>query len=193
MEITLFLALIICNYLLGSTSSAVFICKIFNKPDPRKHGSFNPGATNVLRIAGKSYAALVLLCDISKGIPLIGIANTLHVTQVQQIYIGSSAVLGHIFPCYLGFKGGKGVATALGVLLSLSLQSALSCITIFLLTLTLFRIVSISSITATLAAPLAFYYFEHYLSCSLCILSGIIFIKHLPNLKRLRAGYEHKL
>ena len=109
------LSLIVFAYLLGSLSSAIIVCKLMGLPDPRTEGSNNPGATNVLRIGGKRAAAITLLGDSLKGFVPVAIANQMEVAAMPLAAVCLAAFLGHLYPVFFGFKGGKGVATAVGV------------------------------------------------------------------------------
>ncbi len=116
---TMNLLLIAAGYLLGSLSSAIIICRLLGLPDPRGQGSGNPGATNVLRIGGKKAAAATLIGDMLKGLIPVLIAKLLGASLAIQALVAIAAFLGHLYPLFFGFKGGKGVATALGVLLGI--------------------------------------------------------------------------
>lgn len=136
-------------YLLGSLSFAILLSRLSGRPDPRASGSGNAGATNMLRLAGKKLAILTLLGDICKGLVPILIASTLSMDIAQQGWIGACAVLGHLFPVYFRFRGGKGVATAAGVLLGLYPPAAALAIVAWLLTLYLTRTSSLAALIAT--------------------------------------------
>ena len=109
------LSLIIAAYLLGSISSAIVVCRLMGLPDPRTQGSNNPGATNVLRIGGKKAAAITLLGDSLKGFVPVALCHLLDRPELIFALVGAAAFLGHLYPVFFGFRGGKGVATALGV------------------------------------------------------------------------------
>ena len=113
------IALLIAAYLLGSVCSAIIVCKILGLPDPRTQGSSNPGATNVMRIGGKKAAIITLTGDMLKGVPLVLLAQYWQLRPDLISAIGLAAFMGHLYPIYFKFEGGKGVATALGVLLAL--------------------------------------------------------------------------
>ena len=108
----MFELLLVCAYLLGSLSFAIMLSRYYGNSDPRSQGSGNPGATNMLRVAGKRLAILTLLGDLSKGLLPILLASTLDLSKQQQAWIGLAAVIGHLYPLYFNFRGGKGVATA---------------------------------------------------------------------------------
>ena len=187
-------ALIFFAYCLGSISSAVFICKLFVKPDPRTHGSGNPGATNVLRIAGKPYAVMVLLFDILKGAIPVGIALGMGFSPQLQTAVGLFAILGHMFPIFMRFKGGKGVATALGFLCIFSPLLTAVLMGCFALVVATTRMVSLASITAALAAPGAYYFLNNgELNWSLLLMGLLITAKHHSNIARIVKGTENKI
>lgn len=189
-------------YLLGSLSSAIVICKMFGLPDPRSTGSNNPGATNVLRIAGKSKAAMVLLFDLFKGLlPVLLVKySSIFFPSVKDIsthlmgIVGLAAVVGHVFPVFYQFKGGKGVATALGVYWGLSLWVGLGCTLAWLVIFKLFRysslaslvMVSIASILTALLIP------TYYALIPALSMAALIIFKHSANIQRLFQGKEPK-
>ena len=119
------LALCVAGYLMGSISSAILVCRLFGYPDPRTEGSNNPGATNVLRIGGKPAAALTLLGDVLKGVIPVLIARWLELGPLVAALAGTSAFIGHLYPIFFRFEGGKGVATAFGLLFALHWPSGL--------------------------------------------------------------------
>ena len=120
MDIILPIVLIISAYLLGSISTAVLASKLFNFPDPRSNGSNNPGTTNVLRLGGKIPAAFTLLGDVLKGLVPVIIAKSFGLSDLWIVLVAIAACAGHLFPLYYGFKGGKGVATAMGIFIGLN-------------------------------------------------------------------------
>ncbi len=180
-------------YLIGSVSSAIMICRLFGLPDPRQEGSKNPGATNVLRIGGKLPAALTLVCDIAKGvIPVLAIKFfTSNPWIISSVLL--SAIVGHLYPLFFGFKGGKGVATAIGGLFALSVLLGGAFILTWLIVFVLTRYSSLSALIATIVMPAAAYWItdERYLP-ALILLAFIILIKHQENIKRLIRGQEVK-
>ncbi|MFZ5474160.1 MAG: glycerol-3-phosphate 1-O-acyltransferase PlsY, partial [Pseudomonadota bacterium] len=154
--------ILVAAYLIGSVSFAIVISRLYGLPDPRGHGSGNPGATNVLRTGRKSAAALTLLGDALKGVVAVLLARW--ATEAWGLpghvpYLAALAVfLGHLFPVFFGFKGGKGVATALGVLLALNLWLGLACAATWLLVFALTRVSSLSALVAAGLAPLYGYW-----------------------------------
>lgn len=189
------IALIIIGYLLGSLSTAVITCKVMGLPDPRQIGSGNPGATNVLRSGGKKAAIITLAGDLLKG--LLPVAATLYLNREEMVaaLVGLAAFLGHLYPLYFGFKGGKGVATALGVIFALNPFSGAAVTTTWLGMAVVTRISSLSALTAFLLAPLYLYFFTHKAGASvimLCI-SGLIFWRHRRNIRNLVNGAEPRI
>lgn len=185
---------IIIAYLLGSVSSAIVVSKVFKTPDPRTEGSGNAGATNVLRIAGKHQAAIVLAGDILKGLIAVLIGHLLHVAGFKLGIVGLAAVLGHVFPLYFGFKGGKGVATAIGVTLGLSFISGILMAAVWGVIAFVFRYSSLASLVAVVLAPIFLLIFSHgaYFIPSVLIAALIVW-KHKDNITRLQNKTESKI
>lgn len=140
-------------YLLGSISSAILVSRLFDLQDPRRAGSGNPGATNVLRLGGKKAAALTLAGDIVKGFAPVFIARTLTTDASLIAAVAFAAFIGHVFPIFFGFRGGKGVATAFGALAGLSGVLALSLLATWMAVAMIFRYSSLSAIVTAVAAP----------------------------------------
>ncbi len=141
-------------YLLGSVATAIVVSRLMGLPDPRTQGSGNPGATNVLRLGNKKAAALTLLGDSLKGLLPVLLARLLEVPLEGQALVALAAFLGHLYPVFFGFRGGKGVATALGVLLGLAPLLALLAIVTWLLVFKLTRISAVAALAAATTAPL---------------------------------------
>ena len=141
-------------YLLGSISSAVVVARVMDLPDPREIGSKNPGATNILRYGGKMAAVLTLAGDILKGVIAVLVARALTADAVIITLCGFAAFLGHLFPVFFGFRGGKGVATALGVWFALNPWVGLALLATWVLMALLFRYSSLAALTASALAPL---------------------------------------
>lgn len=192
---TLFIFLVTLGYLMGSICSAVIVCKLFSLPDPREHGSKNPGATNVLRIAGKHFAALVMVADILKGTIPVLIAKSLGAGPVAVAFTALAAVLGHMYPIFFEFKGGKGVATAIGALLGFHFIIGVLVAATWLLVLNFTRYSSLASIVAISLAP----FYTLLLIGQLSVFPPIFFIalfvlfKHKNNITRLIDGEEPKV
>ena len=146
--------LIPAAYLLGSVSCAIITCRMMGLADPREQGSGNPGATNVMRIGGKKAAGITLLGDLLKGFLPVFLSNSLGLSPLLQALIGIAAFLGHLYPVFFGFKGGKGVATSLGVLLGFSWVLGFAVIGTWLLVYKLRKISSLSALTASVLSPI---------------------------------------
>jgi glycerol-3-phosphate acyltransferase PlsY len=182
-------------YLMGSVSSAVIISRIMGLPDPREEGSKNPGATNVLRLGGKKAAILTLVGDMAKGLIPVVIALVLAAPFDVVALVGLAAFLGHLYPVFFGFKGGKGVATALGVLAGFSWQIGLSLVATWLLTAWISRISSLSALVTALLAPL---YVWFWLKLPIpvaaaAVMSVLLFWRHRINIERLLRGEESRI
>ncbi|MES9845763.1 MAG: glycerol-3-phosphate 1-O-acyltransferase PlsY [Candidatus Sedimenticola sp. PURPLELP] len=187
--------LIIGAYLLGSVSSAIIVCKLMGLPDPRTQGSNNPGATNVLRIGGKKAAAITLLGDSLKGLIPVLIANLMGVAPLILAGVALAAFLGHLYPVFFGFKGGKGVATALGVQFGLGWQIGGTIALIWLFMAKVVNISSLSALVSMALAPLVVWFFwpAPELIVMQFILSLILFWRHRSNIRNLLTGSEGKI
>lgn len=188
-------ALIIVAYLLGSISTAIITCKLMGLPDPRTQGSNNPGATNVLRIGGKKAAAVTLFGDFLKGLLPVLIGLALKVEPMVLALIAMAAFLGHLYPIFFGFKGGKGVATALGVILGLSWQVALAALLTWLVMAKLFKISSLSALTAAVLTPLYCWLLTPQLEYIIMfsVMSLLLIWRHRSNIRKLLSGEEGKI
>ncbi|MCL1040523.1 glycerol-3-phosphate 1-O-acyltransferase PlsY [Shewanella marisflavi] len=194
MSLTLLtLALILTAYLAGSISSAVLVCRLRGLPDPRSQGSGNPGATNVLRIGGASAAAMVLFFDMLKGAAPAYLAFRLGVDAVSLGLIAIAACLGHIFPIFFKFKGGKGVATAFGAMAPIGADLSLALIATWVILVLICRYSSLAAIITALLAPIYTWYFDERFTLPVAMLSLLIVIRHRENIHRLRKGEESKL
>lgn len=193
-------------YLIGSISNAVWISKSFFRIDIREYGSGNAGATNTFRVLGPRAGTMVMILDMAKGIMAVKLALLLpyylepeHVTQLInfQIGLGLAAVVGHIFPVWADFRGGKGIATLFGMVLAIQPLVALSCVAVFLLMLFLTRYVSLSSILASVAFPvlLIFIFREQELFYKLfaIAIALLVILTHQKNIGRLLNGSESKV
>lgn len=185
--------MMLAAYLCGSISSAVLVSKLFRLPDPRLHGSGNPGATNVLRLGGKLPAVLVLVFDILKGtIPVWGS----YFLQIEPLYLGLIAIcacLGHIFPLFFGFKGGKAVATALGAMMPIGLDLAGLLIGSWLVIVALSGYSSLAAILTVSLAPLFTWFIKPLYTVPVLMLSVLIILRHRENIVRLYKGKESKV
>ncbi|WP_138484143.1 glycerol-3-phosphate 1-O-acyltransferase PlsY [Pseudoalteromonas phenolica] len=183
----------ICAYLIGSVSSAVLVCQLFKLPDPRFSGSNNPGATNVLRLGGKLPAALVLTFDILKGtIPVWGA----YFLGVEPNWLGAIAVaacLGHIYPVFFHFNGGKAVATAFGALLPIGLSLGGLLIATWAIVVWLTRYSSLGAIVTVALAPFYTWLIKPLYTVPVSFLTVLIIFRHRANIKRLLQGKEPKI
>jgi len=193
MPIGLFIALF--GYLLGSVPTGLLLAKFFSKVDPRKTGSGNIGATNIFRTAGKGLGILTLVGDVLKGMIPIGIAIQLSISDIWLAAVGLSTFLGHIFPIFLGFRGGKGVATALGVYLVISPIAVLMEFLLFAGLVWRWRYISLGSICCATTIPILIAFFrsdsQAYFILSV-IIAALILYRHQENIVRLLQGTENK-
>jgi acyl phosphate:glycerol-3-phosphate acyltransferase len=202
--ITLYCCLaVLCAYLVGSIPSAVWVGKIFYNIDVREHGSGNAGATNVIRVLGYKAGIPVLLFDVFKGwfaVQLAFLVPQSAMTQDLLIYLrlalAVAAVLGHVFPVYVGFKGGKGVGTLAGVGIAIYPVALLIVLALFILTLIITRYVSVSSLLAGVSFPFVVFFLTDETRLPLVILSIIVALfiplTHVKNIRRLLKGEENK-
>lgn len=182
-------------YILGSVSSAIVVTRLLGLADPRQIGSGNPGATNVLRYGGKKAAILTLLGDILKGVLPVLIARALDVPPIFLALTVLAAFLGHLFPVFHDFKGGKGVATAFGVLLALNGWVGLALVVSWMVMALTTRYSSLSAITVALLAPFYVWWFTQTLVFILVtiIMAVLLFWRHRANIENLLAGRETKI
>ncbi|BAC93331.1 predicted membrane protein [Vibrio vulnificus YJ016] len=183
----------IIAYLLGSISSAVLICRVLRLPDPRGVGSNNPGATNVLRIGGKGAAAAVLLCDMLKGTIPVWSAYYLGIEPVLLGVIAIAACLGHMYPLFFHFQGGKGVATALGAIAPIGLDLTGMIMATWLLVAILFRYSSLAALVTVLLAPMYTWMIKPQYTLPVGMLCCLIVLRHHQNIRRLFTGEEPKI
>ncbi len=184
--------LIPLGYLLGSISSAIIVCRIMGLPDPREQGSGNPGATNVMRFGGKKAAAITLLGDMLKGLLPVLLAQALDVEPLVLAGVVLAAFLGHLYPIFFGFAGGKGVATSLGVLLGANWMVGVAVLLTWYVVYKLFKISSLSALVASLFAPIYVYFIMGMqpLVYVAMLMSVILIWRHKSNIQRLLAGEE---
>lgn len=184
------------GYLLGSVSTAVVVARLMKLEDPRTVGSRNPGATNILRYGGKLAAALTLMGDALKGVIPVLIARAFTAEPMVLALTGLLAFLGHLYPVFFGFRGGKGVATALGVWLALSPWVALALITTWLAMAAVFRYSSLAAVTAAALAPVYVWWTlpgqPPYVAVSV-MMSVLLIWRHRANIMKLLAGGEDKI
>ena len=186
--------LIILSYLVGSINSAIIICKILKLPSPRSMGSGNPGTTNVLRLGGKKAAILTLAGDLGKGLAPVIFAHLLNFNITIVSLVALASIVGHIFPIFFKFKGGKGIATLIGASFGLNLIIG----TFFILTWILIAIItkysSLSAIIATLELPVIVLYFHGLIPFYIFLLIAlIVLIRHKDNIIRLISKQESKI
>ncbi|OHR40498.1 glycerol-3-phosphate acyltransferase [Neisseria sp. HMSC071C03] len=190
---------VIAAYLIGSLSFAVIVSKYYGMDDPRTYGSGNPGATNVLRSGKKKAAALTLLGDALKGLVAVVLArclqDALNLSDITIAAVAVAALVGHMWPLFLGFKGGKGVATALGVLLALSPATALVCAAIWLVMAFGFKVSSLAALAATVASPLVAFWLMPYPSWAWAtvVIAVLVLYRHKSNIQNLLQGKEGKI
>ena len=182
-------------YLLGSVSSAIIVCRLMGLPDPRTEGSNNPGATNVLRIGGKKAAALTLAGDTLKGVIPMLACHALGVSALVFALAGLAVFLGHLYPVFFGFRGGKGVATALGVQFGLAWQIGAAVGLVWLAMAKLVNISSLSALVAMALAPVAVWVFwpAPELIAMQIVMSAILFWRHRSNIRNLLSGTEGRI
>ncbi|RCL84959.1 MAG: glycerol-3-phosphate 1-O-acyltransferase [PS1 clade bacterium] len=188
------LIFILMGYLIGSFPSGLVYTRLAGMEDIRNLGSGNIGATNVLRTGNKKIALATLITDMLKGITAILIAKSF-LSDTQATFIGVAAFLGHIYPVWLNFKGGKGVATYIGVIAGLSIWAVTGFALIWLIMAGLFRYSSLAALTASLAVPIIFYLQPDSQNIALIslVMTFIVFFKHLENIQRLWKGVETKI
>lgn len=191
------LVFVIAAYLLGSVSFALVTCKLFGIADPRTFGSCNPGATNVLRSGKKSAAALTLLGDAAKGWVAVSLAIHYATPDSSALValVALAVFLGHIFPIFLRFKGGKGVATALGVLLALNVWLGLAALATWLLVAVVFRLSSLAALLAATGAPIyaMMLGLPNAWVLASVIMSMLLIWRHKSNIQNLLSGKESKI
>ncbi len=187
--------LVVAAYVLGSVSSAILVCRAMGLPDPRTQGSNNPGATNVLRIGGKRAAAITLVGDCLKGLIPMAVGHLLGVGPAVLAATGLAAFLGHLYPVFFGFRGGKGVATALGVQIGLWWPIGLTVAGIWLFVAKVLRISSLSALVSMALAPLVVWLFwpDRVLIGMQLVISGLLFWRHRSNIRNLISGTEGKI
>jgi acyl phosphate:glycerol-3-phosphate acyltransferase len=187
--------LVIAAYLLGSVSSAIIVCRLMGLPDPRSEGSGNPGATNVLRIGGKKAAAITLIGDSLKGVIPMLAAHLMGAGPDLLAAVALAAFLGHLYPVFFGFRGGKGVATALGVQLGLYWPIGLGVAAIWLFMAKVVRISSLSALVSMILAPVLVWVFwpERVLIGAQLVITGILIWRHRSNIRNLLTGSEERI
>ena len=190
------ISIISLAYLLGSISTAIVVCKLMQLPDPRTQGSGNPGATNVLRVGGKIPAAITLFGDMLKGLLPVLAARYLELNLLAIALTGAAAFIGHLFPVFFGFKGGKGVATLLGVLFGFSWWVGLATAATWLIIAKVFKLSSLAALIATALAPVYLYFLlpnTMPLILTTIIMVIILFWRHKSNIQNILSGSESSI
>lgn len=193
--IILVLGFALFGYLLGSVSTSIVTCKIMRLPDPRTVGSGNPGATNVLRSGGKKAAAITLIGDMLKGAIPVLIAMAISAPVDAIAVTGLAAFLGHVYPVYYSFSGGKGVATLLGVLIATNWMVGLGTIGVWLAMAFIFRYSSLSALVAALSAPIQIWFYSQsmVLTATTSLMTILLYWRHRSNIANLLSGKEDKI
>jgi glycerol-3-phosphate acyltransferase PlsY len=193
------LLFVLAAYLIGSLSFAVLVSRAFGLPDPHSYGSGNPGATNVLRTGRKAAAALTLAGDGAKGWLALFLAQQLGprlgVEPWTYAAVLLAVFLGHLFPVFFGFKGGKGVATALGILLAVNVWLGLATLATWIIIVVFFRISSLAALIAAVFAPVyhAFLFGPQLMTAAIAAMSLLVLMRHKDNIRRLLAGEEGRI
>ncbi len=189
----IFFLMLVGAYLLGCVNFAIILSKCMGLQDPRTKGSGNPGATNILRGGSKIVAVLVLVGDVLKGVISVLLAAHLGISGSWLALIGLAAILGHMFPIFFKFKGGKGVATTLGVIFSLSLGLGIVLLLVFFVIVALTRYISLGSICAIFTMPLVTLFVVPSYFIPLMVIAILVALRHKENIHRLRDGVENKV
>jgi acyl phosphate:glycerol-3-phosphate acyltransferase len=186
---------LLIGYLFGSASSAIIVCRVLGHGDPRSEGSGNPGTTNVLRLYGKTAAGLTFFGDVAKGIIPVLACTQLGFEPLAIALAGAGAFLGHLYPIFFRFEGGKGVATLVGVLLAFNPWLGLAFMGSWITVAVATRYSSLAALSATALAPI----FAHLLSAELAVVSAVagmaalVYWRHQSNIRNLLAGRESKI
>ena len=188
-------AVVLVAYLVGSIASAILVCRAMGLPDPRSAGSGNPGATNLLRIAGKGPAALTLAGDVLKGVVPVLLAGSLSRSATVEALAALAAFLGHLYPLYFRFRGGKGMATALGAIAALAWPVAGVMCALWLAVAAATRYSSLASMTAALGAPVAALWLAPHPATPavLAVIAALLMWRHRGNIRRLVRGTESRI
>ncbi len=185
----------LAGYLVGSVSTAIIVCKLMGLEDPRSVGSNNPGATNVLRHGGKKAAIITLIGDMLKGLAPVILVMWIEPVAAAVAVTGLGAFLGHVFPVYYGFKGGKGVATYYGVLLGFNWITGVAALLIWLLTALVSKLSSLSALVSALCAPVMLWLISQSaeLTLGLGLMTALLYWRHRSNIRNIIAGKEHRI
>jgi len=199
MNLSIFNALVILGaYLIGSVSFAVVVSKAMRLPDPHSYGSGNPGATNVLRTGNKLAAILTLLGDAAKGYVAVVMARVLIGVEVESWVlpaVAAAAFVGHLFPVFHGFKGGKGVATALGILLAIDWVLGLTTLSTWLIVAVFLRYSSLAALVSAVFAPIYFIFLfgVQPMAIAIAVMSALLIWRHKANIQKLLRGEEGRI
>ncbi|MDQ2994947.1 MAG: glycerol-3-phosphate 1-O-acyltransferase PlsY [Pseudomonadota bacterium] len=180
-------------YLLGSVNTAIIICQLMKLPDPRTEGSKNPGATNVMRVAGRNAAIIVLVMDILKGFIVVLVAKAFGITGFGLGLVAFGATLGHVFPAFYGFQGGKGVATAIGGILGLNIWVGVIAALVWIITAAITRLASLSSLVAIILANIFILFVNPGFFIPVLGITVLVTWRHRENITRIRAGTESQM
>lgn len=187
---------LILSYLIGAIPFAYIISKVFKNIDIRKHGSGNPGATNVYRTVSKPLGILTFICDALKGfVPVFFVTLINPSSYLIVLLVALVTILGHIYTVFLNFKGGKGVATGCGIFLAINPIATLICLAVFAIILALSKYVALASIFAAITLPISLFLLDatkEILVFSIFI-AGIVIFRHMSNIKRILNGTENKI
>lgn len=192
MTLTAYL-MIFGTYLLGSVSSAIIFCRLAGLPDPRENGSRNPGTTNVLRIGGRLSALGVLLFDVLKGMLPVALALRFGLEPSEIGFIALAACLGHVFPIFFSFRGGKGVATALGTLIPFGMEISGLSLATWLITFLVFRYSSLSAVITALILPAFVWWYKPEFTFPVALVCCLLVYRHHDNIQRLWRGQEDRI
>lgn len=186
---------VLLSYLIGSVSSAILICKVLGSVDPRTRGSGNPGATNVLRLYGKKAALATLAGDLLKGLIPFLIGKMLCLPEATLATMGVAVFMGHLYPVFFGFQGGKGVATFIGVLYGIAWPLGTLFMLEWVLIAVVFRISSLAALVAAVSSPFIVHTVTGsvYFLAAVCVMVAFIFWRHRSNIAKLIAGTEGKI
>ena len=189
------IVLIVAAYLAGSVASAIIVCRMLALPDPREGGSGNPGATNVLRLGGKKAAALTLAGDVAKGLVPVLVANLMGLDPWVTGACAIAAFAGHLYPIFFGFKGGKGYATALGVIAGLSTTTFVAVGLTWLAVAGIWRYSSLAALTSIALTPVYAWFLTGHVEWTIATvtIAVFVFIRHKGNIERLMSGTESKI
>lgn len=190
----IFIIMLTIGYLLGSIPSAVIVSRIMDLPDPRSEGSKNPGTTNVLRLGGKKAAVIVLGLDLAKGLVAVVLAKIIGLHHMGPGLVGLAAVIGHVFPIFSDFKGGKGVATAAGVLFGLSWPLGTLVVLTWIIVAAITRYSSLAALIATGLTPIySLWLAPPSYQLPILLIAALLVWRHYENILRLMAGQENKI